>query len=73
MTGKNGDVLATFLVDGIVAGAWEAPRRGRATMTLTAFGRLPARSRREVAREGEALLGWLRPDAASREVRWAPD
>jgi Winged helix DNA-binding domain len=71
--GKNGDVLATFLVDGMVAGAWEAPRRGRATMTLTAFGRLPARSRREVAREGEALLGWLRPDAASREVRWAPD
>jgi hypothetical protein len=38
-----------------------------------ALGRLPARSRREVAHEGEALLGWLRPDAASREVRWAPD
>jgi hypothetical protein len=70
--GKNGDVLATFLVDGMVAGAWEAPRRGRATMTLTAFGRLPVRNRREVTREGEALLAWLRPDAASPEVRWAP-
>ena len=42
-------------------------------MTLTDFGRLPARSRREVAREGEALLAWLRPDAERREVRWAPD
>ena len=71
--GKNGDVLATFLVDGTVAGAWEATRRGRATMTLTAFGRLPARSRREVGREGEALLAWLRPDTEQRGVRWAPD
>jgi len=71
--GKNGDVLATFLVDGMVAGAWEAARRGRATMTLTGFGPLPARLRREVAREGEALLEWLRPDAEQREVRWAPD
>jgi hypothetical protein len=71
--GKNGNVLATFLVDGMVAGAWTAPRRGRATLTLTAFERLPARSRREVAREAEALLTWLRPDAAQREVRWAPD
>jgi hypothetical protein len=70
---KNGDVLATFLVDGLVAGAWEAARRGPAAMTLTAFGPLPARVRREVAREGEALLAWLRPDAATRSVLWAPD
>jgi hypothetical protein len=71
--GKNGDVLATFLVDGVVAGAWSAPLRGRATMMLTALARIPARARREVEREGEALLTWLRPDAASREVRWALD
>jgi hypothetical protein len=42
-------------------------------MTLTAFGPLPPRGRREVALEGEALLAWLRPDMASCEVRWAPD
>jgi hypothetical protein len=71
--GKNGDVLATFLVDGMVAGAWEVSRRGPATLTLTAFERLPTRGRREVVREGEALLAWLRPDAAARTVRWTPD
>jgi hypothetical protein len=70
---KNGDVLATFLVDGLVAGAWEAARRGPAAMTLTAFGPLPARVRRGVVREGEALLAWLRPDASTRSVLWAPE
>jgi Winged helix DNA-binding domain len=71
--GKNGDVLATFLVDGVVAGSWSAPLRGRAEMTLTALARIPARARRAVEREGEALLRWLRPDAGTREVRWSED
>jgi hypothetical protein len=67
---KNGDVLPTFLVDGTVAGAWEAPLRGRAVMSLTPFRALSTRHRREVEREGKSLLSWLRPDAAPGEVAW---
>jgi hypothetical protein len=69
---KNGDVLPTFLVDGFVAGSWEAPLRGRAVMSLTPFGALTAKNRRAVEREADSLLAWLRPDAAQREVSWKP-
>lgn len=69
---KNGDVLPTFLVDGVVAGSWEAPLKGRAAMSLAPFAPISARNRKAVEREGEALLAWLRPDAATREVVWKP-
>jgi hypothetical protein len=69
---KNGDVLPTFLVDGFVAGSWEAPLRGRAVMSLTPFGALTAKNRRAVEREADSLLAWLRPDAAQRGVSWKP-
>jgi Winged helix DNA-binding domain len=69
---KNGDVLPTFLVDGIVAGAWEAPLKGRAVMSLRPFAPLSVKSRREVEREAESLLAWLRPDVARREITWMP-
>ena len=69
---KNGDVLPTFLVDGMVAGAWEAPLRGRATMTLEAFTSLSATRRRAVEAEAAPLHAWLRPDAGKREISWKP-
>jgi len=69
---KNGDVLATFLVDGMVAGAWDAPLRGRAAMKLEPFTVISTRHRREVEREAESLLAWLRPDAPGGEVTWKP-
>ena len=67
---KNGDVLSTFLVDGVVAGAWEAPMRGRSIMSLTSFGSLSIKHRRAVEREAEGLLAWLRPGAAPGEITW---
>jgi hypothetical protein len=67
---KNGDVLSTFLVDGMVAGAWEAPLRGRPVMTLQAFTTLSVRQRRAVEREAANLLSWLRPDVTAGEVGW---
>lgn len=67
---KNGDVLPTFLVDGVVAGWWDAPLKKAATLTLRPLVPLAARQRRAVAAEAEGLLGWLRPDAGTREVRW---
>ena len=67
---KNGDVLPTFLVDGVVAGVWAAPLKGPASITLTPFTRLAARRKREVEREGEALLAWLRPDSTKLQTVW---
>lgn len=67
---KNGDVLPTFLVDGMVAGTWDAPIRGKAVLTLTALEPIPSPWRLEVEREAERLLAWLRPDTDRREVRW---
>ncbi|MEP6753028.1 MAG: winged helix DNA-binding domain-containing protein [Candidatus Dormiibacterota bacterium] len=68
---KNGDVLPTFLVDGAVAGSWDAPLKGRALMTLTSFEPLAARDRKAVEREAELLLAWLRPEAGTRELKWS--
>ena len=67
---KNGDVLPTFLVDGIVAGSWEAPLKAHAVMSLAPFSALSIKNRRAVEREAESLLTWLRPDAVQREVSW---
>jgi hypothetical protein len=68
---KNGDVLPTFLVDGQVAGTWDAPLRGRAVLTLTALDLLAARDRAAVEEEGERLLQWLRPETDRHVIRWA--
>lgn len=70
---KNGDVLPTFLVDGLVAGTWEAPLRGRAVLTLTPLRSMGPADRRDVEQEAEQLLSWLRPDTDRREVRWIAD
>lgn len=68
---KNGDVLPTFLVEGMVAGTWDAPLRGRAVLTLTPLGPVAASALPAVEQESERLLAWLRPDTDRREVRWA--
>ena len=69
---KNGDVLATFLVDGVVAGAWEAPLRGPAIMSLTPFATVSVKNLRAVEQEAASLLAWLRPGAAPAGVAWKP-
>lgn len=68
---KNGDVLPTFLVEGVVAGVWDAPLKGKAAMTLTPLVPLSARVRKTVEREAEQLLAWLRPDPAKRDLHWS--
>jgi hypothetical protein len=68
---KNGDVAATFLVDGMVAGTWDVRWRGPATIRLTALAPLRARDRTAVAAEARRLVAWIRPDAATHDVLWA--
>jgi hypothetical protein len=70
---KNGDVLPTFLVAGMVAGTWDAPLRGRAILTLTPLQTIAGAQRAEIEEEGSRLLAWLRPDTDRRELRWTVD
>ena len=63
-------ILPTFLVDGRVAGTWSVARtRAAARLTVEPFAPLARKDTAEVESEGEALLRFCEPDAASREVR----
>lgn len=65
----NGTLLASYLVDGRVAGTWtHGSSRGTATLTLTPL--LPHGQRAELEQEGERLLAFLEPDSATRAVRF---
>jgi hypothetical protein len=67
---KNGDVLPTFLVDGIVAGFWNVKRaKDTATLRLDPLAPLPRKVRAELADEGERLVRWIEDDATSFAVR----
>jgi hypothetical protein len=58
---KNATTLATFTVDGLVAGSWRAERkRGAWRIDVQPFAPLPARVRREVEAEREALERFYR-------------
>lgn len=69
---KNLQVLGAFLIDGFVAGAWKTERKKKdAVLTLTPFVPIPKKTVAALEQEGEALLGFLEPDAANRAVQVA--
>ncbi len=71
---KNLRVHPTFLVDGLVAGTWKAERkRATAILRLAPFAPLSAGATEALAAEGDALLQFLEPDAAAREVAFGTD
>lgn len=68
---RNADVLATFLVDGTVAGTWAVDEAGeRAILRLAPLADLRARDRAAVADEAAALVRYVAPDASSWDVAW---
>ena len=68
----NLQVPATFLVDGFLAGTWKAKStRKLAALELAPFRTLPKATRDELAAEGEALLTFIEPAIAARDVRFA--
>ncbi|GAB3747117.1 winged helix DNA-binding domain-containing protein [Microlunatus parietis] len=69
---KNGDVLPTFLIDGLVAGlwSWEATE-DRATLRLEPFASLRRKDRTALTEEAERLLRYVAPDSRDHEVGWA--
>lgn len=63
---KNLRILATFLVDGFVAGTWDIEKKkGVATLTLQPFGKLTKAVKGELQEEGERLLRFVEEDARS--------
>jgi hypothetical protein len=65
-------VAPTFLVDGFVAGTWSAARaKDAATLTLEPFAALARGVREPLAREAEALIRFLEPEARRWTVRLA--
>jgi Winged helix DNA-binding domain len=56
---KNATTLATFTLDGFIAGAWKAEKvRGRTTISVEPFESLPRGARREVDAEAERLAAF---------------
>jgi hypothetical protein len=72
---KNLRVQATYLLDGFVAGTWRVERRkATAVLRLAPFAAIANADAAALAAEGEALLRFLEPDAATFEVaEGAPD
>ena len=71
---KAARMLPTFLVDGVVHGAWSVDlTRGAATLTVTPFRPLKAKDRRAVAAEAEQLARFLEPGAMSHAIAFAAD
>jgi uncharacterized protein YcaQ len=65
----NGDVMPTFLVDGIVAGMWSIKReRATAVLSLEPLAPLEPSARASLEEEGTALLRFVEPDASEYQV-----
>jgi hypothetical protein len=70
MATRNLQVLATFTVDGFVAGAWKVERkRAAAMLQLTPFEPLGKPAHAALEREGAALLRFIEDDAETFDVR----
>jgi hypothetical protein len=59
ITTKNLRVLPTFLVDGVVAGTWEAPKKKGQKLELEPFGKLDRVTKKALDEEAAALAAFL--------------
>ena len=65
-------ILATFLVDGRVAGTWTTMRKkNTATMEITPFIALSSNQKNDLREEGKRLLQFIEDDATKFDVRVA--
>ncbi len=71
---KNGDILPTFLVDGLVAGLWTVGvTRRRGGPHVDAIREGDGRTvRRDLETEAERLVRFMEADATRHAVAWAP-
>jgi winged helix DNA-binding protein len=69
---RNLQIMATYLVDGFVAGAWRIDRaRAAAALVLAPFESVARKARAELIDEGKALARFVEADARTFEVRFA--
>jgi hypothetical protein len=69
---KTPQSVATFLVDGIVAGKWSVKRSAKkAELVVEPFEKLARGAATELKEEGERLVRFHEPDAESHTVRLA--
>ncbi|HKP54921.1 MAG TPA: winged helix DNA-binding domain-containing protein [Chloroflexia bacterium] len=67
---KNGDVLPTFLVNGVVAGIWSVKlERKIATLLIEPFEEISPEASDALEQEGTELVRFMEPDAESYRVR----
>ncbi|MBI5154364.1 AlkZ family DNA glycosylase [Candidatus Poribacteria bacterium] len=65
-------VLATFLVDGFVAGTWKIERtKTAATLVIEPFGRIGTEAREQLECEGGTLLRFAEPTAEKFGLRFS--
>jgi hypothetical protein len=70
---RQNEALSTFLVDGFVAGSWKVEReRDRASLVVRPLIPLAKADERALLDEGAALVAFLAPDAADRDVVLGP-
>lgn len=69
----NGTVLASYLIDGAVAGSWSHREQGQTiTLTIEPFASAPAPFPAGFEAEADRLLRFLAPEATSRQIAIAP-
>jgi hypothetical protein len=70
---RNGIFPGTVLADGFVVGMWRLARsRGSVTLIIEMFDPVGDAERDDIIAEGEHLLAFAAPDAAARDIRFAP-
>ena len=71
---KNADILATFLVDGLIGGTWTSETvKNRGILRLTPLVPLPKAARKALEEEGARLVRFVERDADRHELVWARD
>lgn len=69
---KNADILATFLVDGLIAGTWTSETtKGVGVLRLSPLVTVPKRERTALEEEGERLVRFVERDADRHDLVWA--
>jgi hypothetical protein len=67
---KNLQIPATFLIDGRIAGTWKITRTKKvATLVMSGFERIPKPALAALAKEADALVRFVEPDAATFDVQ----
>lgn len=70
---RNGLFLATYLVDGFVAGTWKVEQTKRqAIVQILPFSSHQSADVQAIEEEGLKLLTFLAPEVDDRDIQWAP-